>query len=91
MLDSPFDAAKKVAQFCRISIDDAGITAAVERCAFGNLQKNEIDHGPEQEGKRFTFFRKGASGQWKEMFSPPDLEYYYSVAGEALVALGYMD
>jgi hypothetical protein len=89
MLVSPFEVAKDIAQFCNFTVTDAEIAAALEKCSFAKLQETEQKHGPEHLEKPYTFFRKGTSGQWKEMFSQSDLDKFYRVAGPMLEALGY--
>lgn len=60
----------------------------IRRCVEENRFERLAKRGKGQEDAA-SFFRKGVSGDWREVFTGRDREIYESVAGEALRQMGY--
>lgn len=95
MLENPVEGATRMAQLCGFDLSPSEITAAVERCEFSRLQKNEAKHGSLDSvlGKNtgFQFFRAGRAGQYDTLFSERDMKDFMDVVGPTLQRLGYLD
>ncbi|OGW75555.1 MAG: hypothetical protein A2Z72_01365 [Omnitrophica bacterium RBG_13_46_9] len=89
--DFAVDYAYKIAEFCRLDVSKKVIENAVKKTSFENLRKVEKEYGPEIEKyPDVDFFRSGRTGQWKEIFSGSDSEFFYSIAGPTMKRLGYV-
>lgn len=95
MLQNPVEGATRMAQLCGFDLSPTEISAAVERCEFSRLQKNEAKHGSLDSvlGKNsgFQFFRAGRAGQYDTLFSQRDMSEFLEVVGPTLQRLGYLD
>jgi len=89
-VEEPMLSARQLALFCGIKFSDAQLKAAVDKCAFVNLQHIEKTFGPERLDQPYTFFRHGKPGQWQEIFSGADLKKFNSIAGDTMKKLGYI-
>jgi hypothetical protein len=89
MLQEPVAQAQRIKSFCEFEISDDTVHSAVEKSEFSELKQMEEKHGSEVEGKEMTFFRKGESRQWEDVFSEGDLEYFLERAEPALRRAGY--
>ncbi len=91
MLNAPTQAGLQIADFCDIPASEAHIRTAVEKSSFHRLKEAEENYGgPDVEQNKLTFFRSGQAGQWRELFSEADLDYFMTEAGAALRQLGYV-
>lgn len=90
MLESTYDQAIRIADFCRLGSSRSAIGGAVERCSFSRLQEIERRRGGEvEEAPSFTFFRAGIHGQWRSGAVREQLGPFISEAEGALLRLGY--
>lgn len=76
---------KKVCSFLEVDTDEASIKECVEKNTF------ERHSGGRKAGveNRGTFFRKGIVGDWKNHFSPANVEVFKTYGGESLILAGY--
>lgn len=76
---------KKVCSFLDVDTDEALIRACVAENTF------ERHSGGRKAGvkNRDTFFRKGIVGDWKNHFSPANVEVFKRYGGESLILAGY--
>jgi hypothetical protein len=93
MLQNPHAGAAKIAEFCGFKdLTDEEIETAVSKCRFEKLQKDEVAHGSIPSRKEnFRFFRSGKAGQWGELFSKSDMDFFMKKAGPTLKKLGYIE
>lgn len=70
---------KRVFEFLGCTSDDATVSRIISGNAFEKQKKSGSS----------SFFRKGISGDWRNHFTPVDIELFKSIAGDLLVELGY--
>ncbi len=77
-----------VADFLGINYDDSSIDVAIHKCSLNNLRNLEVKHGPETS-RASGFFRKGQSGEWREILSKEDSLFLTHKFYPSLLKLGY--
>ncbi len=78
--------------FAAIGLDctDAELTAAVERTRFDRLRESEANVGfRETSRKTASFFRRGASGGWRDELSAAQVAAIEADHGDRMLELGY--
>lgn len=84
-LDRPQEALGELFRFLGAKTSLEIIERVVEENSFEKLSEGR-SRGQESSG---AFFRKGISGDWREVFNERDREIFKEEAGELLVELGY--
>lgn len=84
LLERPEKEMARLFGFLGASQDERIVRQAVETNYFGKLAGREV--GTEDST---SFFRKGVSGEWQEVFTKHDKAVYEEIAGDLLLALGY--
>ena len=84
----PFNILRQVAEFLHLDVDDGLIGKAVQKHTFENRKKDARNNSPFY-GRGFRGGVKGAPGAWKETFTTPLLDLFWSQAAEAMEQLGY--
>ncbi|KAJ3599156.1 hypothetical protein NHX12_033119 [Muraenolepis orangiensis] len=74
----------RVAQFMEKSLDSEVIDSIAEQCLFKNMKTNEMsNYSKAPEGlfdqSKSEFFRKGIIGDWKNLLTVAESEYFDSV------------
>jgi hypothetical protein len=77
----------ELGRFLGIPSELARVTEAVEQASLDRLQAIERDRRGDLGQK--TFYRGGATGQWREMLTGPLLDRFLELSAPALVAAGY--
>jgi hypothetical protein len=90
LVSNPFQETLRIADFCRLGVDEAIVRKAVARCRFERLQEVERRQGGEVEGADFRFFRSGVVGQWREHPAAGELDSFMDDAKAVLSLLGYL-
>lgn len=90
LIADPLHQARRIAAFCRLEASEPVVRRAVERCRFSRLQEVERRYGGEMlDGPRFTFFRCGKKGQWRDAATAREMAQFIAEARPALSSLGY--
>jgi len=95
LLQDTFTSLKTICNFLNWDASDANIEKAVENCNFEKLQKNEIKFenvalATKNTRKDIKFFRKGTSGEWKDVLTEDQLNQLYEKFGTQMKLLGYL-
>lgn len=85
MLSAPIEElSNAIQQVCRVVPDKDRIGKIVKKYDFKKLSKRN----PGEENK-YSFLRKGVSGDWKNHFTKETASVFHNYAGEELIKLGY--
>jgi aryl sulfotransferase len=80
-----------VVRFCGLDDEAGRIARAVDFSRFERLQQQEAAHGfVEKMPQAASFFRKGASGSWREAMAPELAAKLIADQREAMQRLGYL-
>jgi len=95
MLEDTYKELKKITKFANFHITDEKIRKAVQACDFSILQKKELEvedkaNAIKNTRKDIKFFRKGKSGQWKDVLTEEQLKQIYDKFGYQMKMLGYL-
>lgn len=95
MLEDTFKELKKVCEFLNIDANEDRIKRAVENCNFNKLKLNEeevenIATETKDSRKDIKFFRKGTSGQWKDILTEDQLQQLYNKFGYQMKLFQYI-
>jgi len=92
MLENPLQELRRVAEFLKISqaSDEQALLRAVQETEFSKLQKQEAEHGfKEKPVKMERFFRRGGSGEGREVLAPELIAKIEEDHAEVIERLGY--
>ena len=78
------EAIGRILRFLGVSSEEKDAERCVRAASFERVSSRR--QGEEDAG---SFFRKGISGDWKNVFTEGDRELYESIAGGQLAAMGY--
>lgn len=79
------------AKFCGLNYNEQEIQAAINKCSFSELQKQEKEKGfREKSPESESFFRKGKIGSWKEELNNSQIKKIINDHREVMQQLGYL-
>ena len=80
----------RIVEFLEIPHDQTVLLHAVEASSFSRMRQMEASGKPNMPTSQNGFeIRKGKVGDWRNYFSQPDEDLFWSKAGEAMRATGY--
>jgi hypothetical protein len=85
LLERPNEEARRLFEFLGVDASGSLVERAVRSASFEKLSKGR-ERGEEDPS---SFYRKGVSGDWKNLFNERDKQVYKEEAGELLIRLGY--
>jgi len=85
LLERPNEEVERLLGFLEVDTDGELVEYCVDSASFAKLS-NGRERGEEDPS---SFYRKGVSGDWKELFNERDKQVYKEEAGELLIRLGY--
>ena len=85
LLERPNEEARRLFEFLGVDTRESLVDRAVRSASFEKLSKGR-ERGQEDPS---SFYRKGVSGDWKNLFNERDKQVYKEEAGELLIRLGY--
>jgi Sulfotransferase domain len=90
---------RRMLDFAQIPADDDQITRAVQAASFESMREKEQELRAERQkdapqpdqpaGEKIMFVRKGGSGDWRNLFSPADIELFWKHHRPGMEAAGY--
>jgi|GEM_PF-3404128 len=88
---------QEITGFLELPCEPDLIAEAVEMCSLERLRKKEKDR-PEEFAQAInpkldrtgSFFRRGETGTYRELFSESDLNLFYTVCGDLMTRLGFL-
>lgn len=90
MTDRPLETFGAVAAFLGLRPTRERLQRAIDNSSFGELQKQEAARGFEERSEKAEkFFRKGQSGQWREVLTPAQVDRIVSAHEEQMRRFGY--
>ncbi len=90
MLAETFEVFRKATEFTGIKATDQKIRRALEFSRFDIMKKQEKEKGFREKAARSeSFFRKGISGDWKNVLSGRQVEKIVNTHRRAMVRFGY--
>ncbi|MFP4046497.1 MAG: sulfotransferase domain-containing protein [Bacteroidales bacterium] len=91
MKREPFEHFKRATGFLGLQKTDEEISKALENSRLDILQEQEKENGfKEKSIKAESFFRKGAVGEWKDVFTRQEVEKITAQHREVLKHFGYL-
>lgn len=90
MTDRPLETFGAVAAFLGLRPTRERLQRAIDNSSFGELQKQEAARGFEERSEKAEkFFRKGQSGQWREVLTPAQVDRLVAAHEEQMRRFGY--
>ncbi len=90
MINETFPLFKDAVKFSGIEATDEEIRRSIEFSSFENIQKQEKERGfREKAAKAESFFRKGISGEWKNILTAHQIEKIVSRHQRIMERFGY--
>ncbi len=90
-LDS-FNTFKRAIEFLELKKSDSEIYAAIDKCSFAKLKKQEDEKSfSERPQKCKSFFRKGEVGSWREELKQKHIEKLIEYHYDVMKNFGYID
>ncbi len=91
LLRQPLQTLRPLFEFLRVQRSDEQLQQVIEETQFEKLRETERAADEKDRDASLRFFRAGKSGNWREHFSPEDIEPFKEQAGQTLIELGYED
>ncbi len=94
LLADPVHELERLCDFLEWQPNHDVILRAVEKSSFQHLRSLEEKYGglhsvTQSGGRKSAFFRKGETGDWKNLFSSKDLDTFWNRYGNVMAGLGY--
>lgn len=80
-----------LARFVGLEVDEARLAAALERCSFSELQRQERELPFRERPRDATFFRSGRAGAWREALTAAQVARVIDAHGQVMRRFGYLD
>ncbi len=84
LLEKPEEEVKRLLEFLGADASERSVRRCVSAASFEKLAR-----GRKRGQEAASFFRKGIAGDWKNVFTEQDKQYFKAVAGDLLIELGY--
>ncbi|MBN1157871.1 MAG: sulfotransferase domain-containing protein [Bacteroidales bacterium] len=92
MLDDPPGTFGRATEFIGLEYNKQQVNEALEKCSFDKLREQEKAKGfQEKSAKAASFFRKGISGDWKNVLTPEQVQQIVKAHGEVMERFGYLN
>jgi aryl sulfotransferase len=80
-----------LARFAGLEVDAGRLAAALERCSFPELQRQERELAFRERPRQAPFFRSGQVGAWREALSAAHVARVVEAHAEVMRRFGYLD
>jgi hypothetical protein len=91
MKNNPFEAFAGALEFIDLHVSKSEIENAIQKSSFDELKKLEEEKGFIEKNKHSaSFFRKGITGDWKNVLSPEQVKRITDIHGETMKRFHYL-
>ena len=91
MKRNPYPAFRDALHFAGFAVEEERLQRAIQHASFATLQQQEQRHGfRERPPEAQFFFRKGESGDWRNVLTPAQVEQILQDHGAVMRRFGYL-